>query len=72
VRGVLRRRAEDGAGDRRDTRGERAKSGATSFQNVVATIYSVLGIDLNTALPDFTGRPQYILDDNKPIKELLD
>jgi hypothetical protein len=53
-----------------DTRGERAKSGAISFQNVMATIYDVLGIDLNTTLPDFTGRPQFILDDNKPIKEL--
>jgi hypothetical protein len=53
-----------------DTRGERAKSGAISFQNVMATLYSVLGIDLSTTLPDFTGRPQFILDDNKPIKEL--
>jgi hypothetical protein len=55
-----------------DGHGERAKSGSMSFQNVIATIYSVLGIDLNTQLPDFTGRPQYILDDNKPIKELTD
>jgi hypothetical protein len=54
-----------------DTRGERAKSGTMSFQNVMATIYSVLGIDLSTTLPDFTGRPQFILDDNKPIKELV-
>lgn len=55
-----------------DAGGERAKIGAMSFQNVMATIYSVLGIDLTTTLPDFTGRPQYILDDNKPIKELVD
>jgi hypothetical protein len=55
-----------------DERGERAKSKVMSFQNLVATIYSVLGIDLNTTIPDFTGRPQYILDDNKPVKELLD
>jgi hypothetical protein len=54
-----------------DTRGERAKSGTMSFQNVMATIYSVLGIDLTTTLPDFSGRPQFILDDNKPIKELV-
>lgn len=54
-----------------DARGERAKSGLTTFQNVMATIYSVLGIDLETALPDFTGRPTYLLDDNKPIPELL-
>ena len=54
-----------------DVRGERAKSGATSFQNVIATIYSVLGINLEATIPDFTGRPQFLLDDNKPIKELL-
>jgi uncharacterized protein (DUF1501 family) len=54
-----------------DSRGERAKAGAMNFQNVIATIYNVLGIDLTTALPDFTGRPQFILDDNKPIAELL-
>ncbi len=54
-----------------DGRGERATRGAMSFQNVLATIYSVLGIDLEATLPDFTGRPQFLLDDNKPIKELL-
>jgi hypothetical protein len=55
-----------------DTRGERATRGATNFQNVMATIYRVLGIDLTTTLPDFTGRPQYLLDDTTPIKDLLD
>ncbi len=54
-----------------DAIGARAKSGATTFQNVMATIYSFLGIDLNTTIPDFSGRPQFILDDNKPIRELL-
>ena len=54
-----------------DGRGERAKSGATTFQNVMATIYNFLGIDLNATIPDFSGRPQFLLDDNKPIKELL-
>jgi hypothetical protein len=33
--------------------------------------YIILDVDLNTTLPDFTGRPQFILDDNKPIKELI-
>ena len=55
-----------------DSRGERAKSGKMSFQNVIATIYDVLGVDLNTMLPDFGGRPQHLLDDNKPINELVD
>jgi hypothetical protein len=54
-----------------DGRGERAKSGSMSFQNVIATIYSVLGVDPSGTLADFTGRPQFILDDPKPVKELL-
>ncbi|MBM3982306.1 MAG: DUF1501 domain-containing protein [Planctomycetes bacterium] len=54
-----------------DGRGERAKSGATNFQNVVATIYHVLGIDPAATIPDFTGRPQFLLDEPKPIKELM-
>jgi hypothetical protein len=54
-----------------DSRAERAKSGSISFQNVVATIYHVLGIDPTTTLPDFTGRPQYLLDHPDPVKELV-
>ena len=55
-----------------DSRGERARTGATTFQNVIATIYTVLGIDPKATLSDFTGRPQFLLDDSKPIKELFD
>lgn len=55
-----------------DSRGERAKTGATTFQNIFATIYTVLGIDPKATLSDFTGRSQFLLDDSKPIKELLD
>jgi hypothetical protein len=54
-----------------DARAERAKSGNVSFQNVLATIYTHLGIDPKATLPDFTGRPQYLLDDAAPIRELL-
>jgi hypothetical protein len=54
-----------------DSRAERSKSGSISFQNIVATIYHVLGIDPATTLPDFNGRPQYLLDDREPIPELL-
>jgi hypothetical protein len=54
-----------------DSRGERAKSGRITFQNIMATIYHVLGIDPRTTLPDFTGRPQYLLDDHRPVRELL-
>jgi len=54
-----------------DSRAERAKSGSMSFQNVMATIYQVLGIDPKLTLPDYGGRPQHLLDDPTPIKELL-
>jgi uncharacterized protein (DUF1501 family) len=54
-----------------DSRAERAKSGNVGFQNVIATIYAHLGVDLGATLPDFTGRPQYLLDDPTPIRELV-
>ena len=53
-----------------DGRGERAKSGATTFQNLMATVYTVLGIDPKATLPDFDGRPTHLLDDPQPIQEL--
>jgi Protein of unknown function (DUF1501) len=40
-------------------------------QNVLATLYGHLGIDPTTTLMDYTGRPQPLLDDCTPIKELL-
>lgn len=54
-----------------DARAERAISGRTTFQNVLATIYHVLGVDPSATLPDFNGRPQYLLDDPRPIGELV-
>jgi hypothetical protein len=38
---------------------------------VLATLYQVLGIDPAMTLLDHSGRPQYILDDREPIKELV-
>ena len=54
-----------------DSRAERAKSGNISFQNIFSTIYNVLDIDPAVTLPDFNGRPQYLLDDREPIRELV-
>lgn len=54
-----------------DPRAERSINGTISFQNIMATIYHTLGIDLDVKLPDFNGRPQYLLDDSSPIRELL-
>ena len=54
-----------------DARAERASVGNITFQNIMATIYQTLGIDLNAQLPDFNGRPQYLLDEREPIRELI-
>ena len=54
-----------------DSRAERAKTGNIGFQNIMATIYHVLGIDPAAQLPDFNGRPQYLLEDREPIGELV-
>jgi hypothetical protein len=54
-----------------DSRAERAKSGSITFQNLIATIYHVLGIDPHATLQDFNGRPQYLLEDPAPVKELV-
>jgi hypothetical protein len=51
-----------------DSRAERARSGGISFQNIMATIYRVLGIDATAQLADFNGRPQNLLNDREPIR----
>ena len=40
-------------------------------QNILATLYHVLGIDPAATIPDHNGRPQYLLDDRDPVKELI-
>ena len=40
-------------------------------QNVLATLYHVLGIDPATTLPDHQGRPVYLLDDRDKVTELV-
>jgi hypothetical protein len=42
-----------------------------SPQNVLATLYHVLGIDPSATLPDHNGRPMYLLDEREPIAELV-
>ena len=54
-----------------DSRAERCRSGNITFQNIIATIYHVLGIDRTAQLTDFNGRPQNLLDDIEPIRELV-
>ncbi|HWG46034.1 MAG TPA: DUF1501 domain-containing protein [Gemmataceae bacterium] len=54
-----------------DPHGERPKGQPYTPQNVLATLYHVLGIDPVTTLPDHTGRPIYLLDDRQKITELV-
>src|SRR5262249_32501601 len=53
-----------------DAKAERARKGSISFQNVMSTIYHVLGINPASQLVDFNGRPQHLLEDREPIAEL--
>ena len=34
-------------------------------------MYQHLGIDSGTTIPDFTGRPRYLLENRRVIKELI-
>jgi uncharacterized protein (DUF1501 family) len=54
-----------------DSQGARAKGNPYSVQNVLATLYSQLGVDLEQKFDDHSGRPQYLLDDREPIHALL-
>ena len=52
--------------------GEEAKERPVRFQEVFATLYHTLGIDLErTLFNDLSGRPQYLLDHRTPIAELI-
>ncbi|MGE3804483.1 MAG: DUF1501 domain-containing protein, partial [Gemmataceae bacterium] len=55
-----------------DPRGENPKGFFYTPQNVLATVYRVLGYDPDhTSVPDLQGRPVHLLDDSTPIKELI-
>ena len=54
-----------------NAKGEHPVERALAPSDVLATIYHVLGIDLNTMLHDYSGRPIPILDSGKPIRELV-
>lgn len=54
-----------------DSRGELPRTRAVGPRNVLGTLYHALGIDPAQQLPDFTGRPQRLLDDSEPIRELI-
>lgn len=54
-----------------DSRAEKPKTHPYGPQNLLATLYHVLGINPETTIRDNTGRPVALLDDCEPIKELM-
>jgi hypothetical protein len=54
-----------------DSKAARPKNRGVGPQNVLATVYHALGIDPSLTVPDFSGRPMYLLDDREPIQELV-
>jgi uncharacterized protein (DUF1501 family) len=53
-----------------DSKGAFPKSNPKSPQDVLATIYRHLGIDVNQSYLDNTGRPHPVLPSGRPIEEL--
>jgi len=54
--------------------GEHATDRPVHFQEVFATLYKTMGIDVSTTtMPDLQGRPQFLIDQNKyqPMRELV-
>jgi hypothetical protein len=54
-----------------DHRGEHVAGTPIRMQNVLATLYHVLGIDPAASFRDYNGRPQFVLEDHRPIAPLL-
>ena len=54
-----------------DARGERPTTRAVTAQNVLGTVYHSLGIDYRQQINNFAGRPMQLLDDGRPIEELV-
>jgi hypothetical protein len=54
-----------------DARGERVAGKPIRMQNVLTTVYHVLGIDPSKTFPDHNGRPQYVLENREPVADLL-
>lgn len=52
-------------------RAERIAGPPFTPQNVLATLYHVLGIDPTMTFTNFSGRPMSLLDDPRPIEPLI-
>lgn len=51
--------------------GERPKERPYTVQQVLATLYQAIDIDPAITFPNSSGRPMYVLDDRKPVSELV-
>jgi hypothetical protein len=54
-----------------DSRGEQPIGRPIRVSNLLATLYRVLEIDPEVVFTDYTGRPQYVLEDRESISGLL-
>ena len=57
-----------------DRLGDHATERPVHFQDIFATLYHNLGIDINRAtMNDFNGRPRYLIDHSKyqPLREVV-
>lgn len=54
-----------------DVHGERPATRAVTAQNVIGTVYHALGIDFRQQVTNFAGRPMQLLNDGRPIPELM-
>ncbi len=54
-----------------DSKVTRPQTKPISPQDVMATVFDVLGIDLSTQFVDPGGRPVYMVEGGKPIRELV-
>ena len=50
---------------------ERDEERAYNAQSILAVIYRHLGLDPETTIRDLNGRPRYLLDDRRLIRELI-
>jgi hypothetical protein len=54
-----------------DAHAARPMHRAYNPQNILATLYHVLGISPSVTFPDHSGRPRCLLDDQDKITELV-
>jgi hypothetical protein len=54
-----------------DKRGEQVVGQPIRMQNVLATLYRLLGVDPAATFPDYNGRPQFVLENREPVTALL-